>query len=137
MITLQHMLTLSGLLFALSVAGMVLIALAGGVLVYFYEQFSVAQLMRLAEDRNTAMTQVFRNTVWPSYGESVRRVREQLLDPELEPWFRLDPEGRRLHRLPLPRSAHVSSQLGSGHRRRHSGWHAGRQPGPPAGEERQ
>src|SRR4051812_23021142 len=28
--------------------------------------------------------------IWPSYAESVRRVRELLLDPALEPWFRLD-----------------------------------------------
>lgn len=38
--------------------------------------------------------------IWPSYGESVRRVRELLLDPALEPWFRLDAEGRRIARRP-------------------------------------
>jgi len=38
--------------------------------------------------------------IWPSYGESVRRVRELLLDPALEPWFRLDGEGRRIARRP-------------------------------------
>jgi 8-oxo-dGTP pyrophosphatase MutT (NUDIX family) len=41
-----------------------------------------------------------RLAIWPSYGESVRRVREQLLDPELEPWFRLDADGRRIARGP-------------------------------------
>ena len=41
-----------------------------------------------------------RLAIWPSYGESVRRVREQLLDAELEPWFRLDAEGRRIARRP-------------------------------------
>jgi 8-oxo-dGTP pyrophosphatase MutT (NUDIX family) len=41
-----------------------------------------------------------RLAVWPSYGESVRRVREQLLDPALEPWFRLDERGRRIARRP-------------------------------------
>jgi 8-oxo-dGTP pyrophosphatase MutT (NUDIX family) len=38
--------------------------------------------------------------VWPSYAESVRRVREQLLDPELARWFLLDGEGRRVARRP-------------------------------------
>jgi 8-oxo-dGTP pyrophosphatase MutT (NUDIX family) len=38
--------------------------------------------------------------VWPSYAESVRRVRDLLLDPVLEPWFRLDADGRRVARRP-------------------------------------
>jgi 8-oxo-dGTP pyrophosphatase MutT (NUDIX family) len=38
--------------------------------------------------------------IWPSYRESVRRVREQLLDPALERWFRLDAAGRRIARPP-------------------------------------
>lgn len=38
--------------------------------------------------------------IWPSYAESVRRVREMLLDPALEPWFRLDADGRRIARPP-------------------------------------
>jgi 8-oxo-dGTP pyrophosphatase MutT (NUDIX family) len=38
--------------------------------------------------------------IWPSYGESVRRVRELLLDPALEPWFRLDQAGQRIARRP-------------------------------------
>jgi 8-oxo-dGTP pyrophosphatase MutT (NUDIX family) len=38
--------------------------------------------------------------VWPSYAESVRRVRDILLDPALEPWFRLDADGRRVARRP-------------------------------------
>jgi 8-oxo-dGTP pyrophosphatase MutT (NUDIX family) len=42
-----------------------------------------------------------RLAIWPSYGESVRRVREQLLDPELEPWFRLDAGGGRTARRPI------------------------------------
>jgi 8-oxo-dGTP pyrophosphatase MutT (NUDIX family) len=41
-----------------------------------------------------------RLAIWPSYGESVRRVREQLLDPGLEPWYRLDADGRRIARGP-------------------------------------
>ena len=39
--------------------------------------------------------------IWPSYGESIRRVREVLLDPSMEPWFRLDDTGRRIARRPL------------------------------------
>jgi len=41
-----------------------------------------------------------RITVWPSYAESIRRVEEQLLDPELERWFRLDADGSRIARRP-------------------------------------
>jgi 8-oxo-dGTP pyrophosphatase MutT (NUDIX family) len=41
-----------------------------------------------------------RLAIWPSYGESVRRVREQLLDPALERWFRLAADGRRIARRP-------------------------------------
>jgi 8-oxo-dGTP diphosphatase len=38
--------------------------------------------------------------VWPSYGESVRRVVDILGDPARERWFRLDGEGRRIARRP-------------------------------------
>jgi 8-oxo-dGTP pyrophosphatase MutT (NUDIX family) len=38
--------------------------------------------------------------IWPSYAESVRRVREVLVDPSLERWFRLDLDGRRIARRP-------------------------------------
>jgi 8-oxo-dGTP pyrophosphatase MutT (NUDIX family) len=41
-----------------------------------------------------------RLTVWPSYVDSIRRVREQLLDPALEPWFALDADGSRVARRP-------------------------------------
>jgi 8-oxo-dGTP pyrophosphatase MutT (NUDIX family) len=39
-------------------------------------------------------------TVWPSYVESIRRVRDALLNPDLAPWFRLDESGRRIARRP-------------------------------------
>ncbi|HET7725780.1 MAG TPA: NUDIX domain-containing protein [Candidatus Limnocylindrales bacterium] len=42
-----------------------------------------------------------RLAVWPSYAESIRRIREILLDPDLEPWFRLDGHGERIARRPL------------------------------------
>ena len=38
--------------------------------------------------------------IWPSYAESVRRVRDLLLDPELARWFLLDRDGRRIARRP-------------------------------------
>lgn len=40
------------------------------------------------------------NAIWPSYAESVRRVRELLLDPDLARWFKLDADGRRVARRP-------------------------------------
>ena len=51
--------------------------------------------------RWVAATEAPALAIWPSYGESVRRVREQLLDPDLERWFRLDADGRRVARRPL------------------------------------
>ena len=39
--------------------------------------------------------------IWPSYAESVRRVRDLLLDPELARWFLLDADGRRVARRPM------------------------------------
>ena len=38
--------------------------------------------------------------IWPSYAESVRRVRDLLLDPDLARWFLLDAGGRRVARRP-------------------------------------
>lgn len=38
--------------------------------------------------------------IWPSYRESVDRVRDLLLDPALERWFRLDGGGARVARRP-------------------------------------
>lgn len=38
--------------------------------------------------------------IWPSYAESVRRVRDLLLDPGLARWFALDADGRRVARRP-------------------------------------
>ncbi len=45
-------------------------------------------------DREAAL----RLVVWPSYRETVDRIRDKLLDPDVEPWFRLDLEGHRLAR---------------------------------------
>ena len=39
--------------------------------------------------------------IWPSYAESVRRIRDLLLDPGLARWFELDGDGRRVARRPL------------------------------------
>jgi 8-oxo-dGTP pyrophosphatase MutT (NUDIX family) len=38
--------------------------------------------------------------IWPSYAESIRRVRDVLLDPALAPWFALDADGNRTARRP-------------------------------------
>ena len=38
--------------------------------------------------------------IWPSYAESVRRVRDLLLDPVLARWFLLDADGQRVARRP-------------------------------------
>jgi 8-oxo-dGTP pyrophosphatase MutT (NUDIX family) len=39
-----------------------------------------------------------RLAVWPSYRESIERIRTMLRDPDLAPWFLLDADGRRLRR---------------------------------------
>ena len=39
--------------------------------------------------------EALRLVIWPSYAESIRRIREQLLDPELAPWFELTRAGER------------------------------------------
>jgi 8-oxo-dGTP diphosphatase len=41
-----------------------------------------------------------RLAIWPSYAESIRRVRDQLLDPEIARWFALDTDGSRVARRP-------------------------------------
>lgn len=38
--------------------------------------------------------------IWPSYAESVRRIRELLTDPALARWFLLDSDGHRIARRP-------------------------------------
>jgi 8-oxo-dGTP pyrophosphatase MutT (NUDIX family) len=45
-------------------------------------------------------TEAPRLAIWPSYAESIRRVREQLLDPELARWFLLGEDGSRVARRP-------------------------------------
>jgi 8-oxo-dGTP pyrophosphatase MutT (NUDIX family) len=39
-----------------------------------------------------------RLAVWPSYRESIERIRTNLLDPDLARWFQLGSDGRRLRR---------------------------------------
>ena len=51
-------------------------------------------------------TEAPRLAIWPSYADSIRRVRDQLLDPELAPWFALDADGRRIARRPTEARAH-------------------------------
>jgi len=75
-----------------STLSLALILVAGSVLGYFYHSLSVAQLVRMAEDRNVAMAQVFRNALWPRYGEFLRAVGPR--DAEA---VRRAPETARLH----------------------------------------
>ena len=42
--------------------------------------------------------EALRLVVWPSYRETIDRILGKLLDRQVEPWFRLDLEGRRLAR---------------------------------------
>lgn len=41
--------------------------------------------------------------IWPSYVESIARVRERLLDPVSARWFELGADGRRIARPPIAR----------------------------------
>jgi 8-oxo-dGTP pyrophosphatase MutT (NUDIX family) len=45
-------------------------------------------------DRDEAL----RLVVWPTYRATIDRILGNLLDPQSEPWFRMDPQGRRLAR---------------------------------------
>jgi diguanylate cyclase (GGDEF)-like protein len=54
-----------------SVLSFVLIVLAGATLDIFLRQQEVTQLKRMAEDRNVAMTQVFRNALWQEFAPMV------------------------------------------------------------------
>jgi dATP pyrophosphohydrolase len=42
--------------------------------------------------------EALRLVVWPSYRDTIDRILNKLLDPDVERWFRLDLEGRRLAR---------------------------------------
>ncbi len=50
-----------------TVLSFVLIGLAGGVLSNLMSQQQSTQLLRMAEDRNVAMTRVFRNAIWADF----------------------------------------------------------------------
>jgi 8-oxo-dGTP pyrophosphatase MutT (NUDIX family) len=42
--------------------------------------------------------EALRLVVWPTYRDTIDRILGRLLDPVLEPWFRLDEDGRRVAR---------------------------------------
>jgi 8-oxo-dGTP pyrophosphatase MutT (NUDIX family) len=48
--------------------------------------------------RWAAPDDALRLAVWPAYDESIRRITNHLLDPELAPWFELSMDGRRIRR---------------------------------------
>ena len=42
------------------------------------------------------LEEAWREVIWPGYREAIERIRDHLLDPDKEPWFRLDFHGRRV-----------------------------------------
>lgn len=50
------------------------------------------------DHRWVAPDEALRLAIWPSYAESIGRVRGRLLDPELARWFELTSSGERLAR---------------------------------------
>jgi len=48
--------------------------------------------------RWVAVPKAARLAIWPSYAESIRRIEEHLLDPELAAWFEVTQDGRRVRR---------------------------------------
>ena len=63
-----------------STLSFVLIVLSGGALDAFLHQQGSAQLNRMAEDRNVAMTQVFRNALWQEFAPLVNNAAGQTPD---------------------------------------------------------
>ena len=50
--------------------------------------------------RWTSPDEALRLAIWPSYAESMHRIRAALLDPDVAPWFEMTPAGRRIRRRP-------------------------------------
>jgi len=48
--------------------------------------------------RWAAPDEALRLAVWPAYDESIRRITNHIVDPELAPWFELTMDGRRIRR---------------------------------------
>ncbi len=63
-----------------TVLSFVLIVLAGGVLSHFMSRQQSGQLLRMAEDRNVAMTQVFRNALWADFALMVNEKEPRSAD---------------------------------------------------------
>jgi diguanylate cyclase (GGDEF)-like protein len=63
-----------------STLSFVLIVLSGGALDTFLQRQGSAQLNRMAEDRNVAMTQVFRNALWQDFAPLVNNAAGQTPD---------------------------------------------------------
>jgi 8-oxo-dGTP pyrophosphatase MutT (NUDIX family) len=43
-----------------------------------------------------ALAAAWQEVVWPGYRDAIERIRDHLLDPDREPWFRLGLHGRRI-----------------------------------------
>ena len=70
--------------------------------VLFAARVQAAAEVRLSDEHDAArwvsLDDAARIAVWPSYRDSIARIRSHLLDPELAPWFELDGDGRRQRR---------------------------------------
>ena len=56
-----------------SILSFILVVLAAGALGPLYREVSMRQMASLASDRNLAIAQVFRNSLWTGYAEEIRR----------------------------------------------------------------
>jgi len=73
--------------------------IAGAIFAIRVRPDAAARLSHEHDDfRWTDRDEALRLAVWPSYRDTMDRIRGSLLDPEAAPWFRLDLEGRRLAR---------------------------------------
>ena len=55
-----------------STLSFVLLVLAGAVMGSFVQQQELAQLTRMAQERNVDTTRVFKNALWPEFSSLVR-----------------------------------------------------------------
>jgi len=64
-----------------AIASLACILVAATILGAFYRYLSIETLMRMAEDRNAAVTRVFGNALWPHFGPLLRAPSEARPDP--------------------------------------------------------
>lgn len=65
-----------------SMASLVCIIIAAAILGMFYRHQSIESLMKMAEDRNAALTQVFGNALWPHFAPLLKQgTSSRPIDP--------------------------------------------------------